>query len=134
MPNAQTPENRRILVVDDNEDAAESLASILRIMGHHAEVAFSAVTALQVAADVDADLVFLDIGLPEMDGYEVARRLRRMLRRDVRLVALTGYGAEEDKRRSREAGFDEHVTKPLMPEAIDEIVRRASPSLVCPER
>ena len=122
----------RILVVDDNEDAANSLGDILRIMGHHAEVAFGAAAALQVAADVDPDLVFLDIGLPEMDGYEVARRLRRSLRRDVRLVALTGYGTEEDKRRSREAGFDEHVTKPLLPEAISAITRRAAAASVLP--
>ena len=115
----------RVLIVDDNEDAAESMAQILRLMGHHAEVSFSAPKALQIAADVDPDLVLLDIGMPEMDGHEVARRLRRILRADVRLVAVTGYGADEDRRRSREAGFDEHAVKPVMPESIIEIVTRA---------
>ena len=117
-----------ILIVDDNHDAAESLAEMLRLMGHHAEAAFSAMSALQIAPDLDPDLVFLDIGLPEMDGYEVARRLRRMLRPSVRLVALTGYGADEDKRRSFEAGFNEHVTKPMMPDAIAAILKRLTPA------
>ena len=115
----------RVLIVDDNEDAAESMADILRFMGHHAEVSFSAPKAIQIAADVDPDLVLLDIGMPEMDGYEVARRLRRLLRAGVRLVAVTGYGAEDDLRRSREAGFDEHAVKPVMPEAIAAILARA---------
>jgi signal transduction histidine kinase/CheY-like chemotaxis protein len=121
------PEERslRVLVVDDNEDAADSLADVLRLMGHHAEVAYSGTMALQAADDLDADLILLDIGLPEIDGYEVARRLRRMVGRDTRIVALTGYGTEEDKRRSREAGFDEHVVKPVMADALAGITQRA---------
>ena len=115
----------RVLIVDDNQDAADSLADIWRLMGHHAEVAYSGMTALQVAADTDPDLVLLDIGLPELDGYEVARRMRRSVRRDVRFVALTGYGTEDDKRRSREAGFDEHVVKPVDPGALAGIAERA---------
>ena len=123
----------RVLIVDDNEDAAESMAEVLRLMGHHAEVSFSASKALQIAADMDPDLVMLDIGLPEMDGHEVARRLRRLLRPGVRLVAVTGYGADEDRRRSRESGFDEHAVKPVMPEAIAAIVERAArPSVALP--
>ncbi len=114
----------RILIVDDNEDAANSLADVLGLMGHHAEVAFSGLKALQIAPDVDADLILLDIGLPELDGYEVARRMRRIVRRDTRLVALTGYGADEDKRRSREAGFDEHLVKPVMPETLGALLHR----------
>lgn len=117
----------RALIVDDNEDAAESMADILRLMGHHAETSFSATRAIQIASDVDPDLVLLDIGMPEIDGHELARRLRRVLRPDVRFVAVTGYGAEDDRRRSREAGFDEHVVKPVMPEALVAIVARARP-------
>lgn len=115
----------RVLVVDDNEDAANSMADILRLMGHHAEVAFSGLEAMHMAEDVEPDLVLLDIGLPEIDGFEVARRLRRGTRRQARLVAVTGYGAEDDRRRSGEAGFDEHVVKPVMPEAIAGILERA---------
>ena len=122
-PAAHEESPLRVLIVDDNEDAADSLADILRLLGHHAEVAYSGMQALQLAADVDADVILLDIGLPEMDGYEVARRLRRTLPRDVRLVALTGYGAAEDKRRAREAGFDAHVVKPVMPETIPQLLR-----------
>ena len=116
----------RILIVDDNQDAADTLADIMGLMGHHAEVAYGAASALQRAPDIDPDLILLDIGLPEMDGYEVARRLRRTLRPDVLLAALTGYGASEDKARSREAGFDEHLVKPVLPEAITALLARAS--------
>ncbi len=123
----------RILIVDDNEDAANSLADVLGLMGHHAEVAFSGMKALQIAPDVDADLILLDIGLPELDGYEVARRMRRIVRRDTRLVALTGYGADEDKRRSREAGFDEHVVKPVMPETLGALLHRVRREAVSAE-
>jgi signal transduction histidine kinase/ActR/RegA family two-component response regulator len=119
-------ERLRVLVVDDNQDAADSLGEILgSLLGHHAEVAYSGAMALQLAADLDPDLLLLDIGMPEMDGYELARRLRRVLRRDAYFVALTGYGSEEDKRRSRDAGFDEHVVKPLMVDALKEVVERA---------
>jgi signal transduction histidine kinase/ActR/RegA family two-component response regulator len=112
----------RMLVVDDNADAADSLAEVVRAMGHHAEVAYSGLTALQIAADGRFDLVMLDIGLPEIDGYEVARRLRRIVGPATRIVAVTGYGAEEDRRRSREAGFDDHVVKPMMPETLSRIL------------
>lgn len=115
----------RVLIVDDNEDAANSTADILRLMGHHAEVAFSGLKAMHMAEDVEPDLVLLDIGLPEIDGYEVARRLRLGARRRVRLVAVTGYGSESDKRRAGEAGFDEHVVKPVMPETLYALVERA---------
>jgi signal transduction histidine kinase/ActR/RegA family two-component response regulator len=115
----------RVLIVEDNEDAAESLAEVTRHFGHDVAVAHSGVMALQVAADLDLHLILLDIGLPGMDGYEVARRLRRSVKRDVILVAITGYGSEEDKRRSREAGFDDHVVKPVMPDALQRVLERA---------
>jgi len=117
----------RMLVVDDNADAADSLAEVVRSMGHHAEVSYSGLTALQIAADGRFDLVMLDIGLPEIDGYEVARRLRRILGPSTRIVAVTGYGAEEDRRRSREAGFDDHVVKPMMPETLSRILAALQP-------
>ena len=116
----------RVLIVDDNHDAADSMAAMLEMMGHHAEAAYDGIKALQLASDLEPDLILLDLGLPDMDGFEVARRLRRLSGRIPRLVALTGYGAEEDKRRTSEAGFDEHVTKPVTPETIGEIVDRTT--------
>ena len=92
----------RVLVVDDNRDAADSLAHMLELMGHHVEVAYAGFKALRSGGDLDPDLVLLDIGLPEIDGYEVARRLRAQRQRaGLRLVALTGYGTDDDKRRSQ---------------------------------
>jgi signal transduction histidine kinase/CheY-like chemotaxis protein len=114
----------RVLVVDDNHDAADAMAAMLELMGHHAEVAYDGIKALQLAYDLEPDLVLLDLGLPDMDGFEVARRLKRLPNRIPRLVALTGYGADEDKRRTSEAGFDEHVIKPVTPETVSEIVDR----------
>jgi PAS domain S-box-containing protein len=109
----------RILVVDDNVDAAESLALLARLWGHQAQVAHDGPTALHLASTSRPDMVLLDIGLPGMDGYEVGRRLRaEPALRDVILVAVTGYGQEEDRRRSREAGFDHHLTKPVQPDAL----------------
>ncbi|MCW7537034.1 response regulator [Aquabacterium sp. A7-Y] len=102
----------QILVVDDNRDAADSLAEILRLLGHTTSVVYSGKAALQHVLEHPADLVFLDLGLPELDGYEVARRLRAQCGAHLRLVALTGYGSEQDRERTREAGFDEHVVKP----------------------
>ena len=106
--------SKRILIVDDNADAANSLAQVLALDGHVAEPVYSADAALERAASFAPEVVLLDLGLPEMDGYEVARRLR--LRPEfigVRIVALTGYGQSEDLRRSREVGFDAHLTKPV---------------------
>jgi CheY-like chemotaxis protein len=114
----------RVLIVDDNHDAADSMAAMLALMGHHTEVAYDGIKALQLAYDLEPDLILLDLGLPDMDGFEVARRLRRLRNHIPRLVALTGYGADEDKRRTSDAGFDEHVTKPVTPETVSEIVAR----------
>ncbi|MGK3987725.1 ATP-binding protein [Sorangium sp. So ce136] len=105
---------RRILVVDDNPDVAESVRMLLEAMGYSVFVARNGPAALEAAPGFRPDVVLLDIGLPGMDGYEVARRLRRQagLERAL-LVALTGYGQEEDRRRSRAAGFDHHLVKPV---------------------
>jgi two-component system CheB/CheR fusion protein len=102
------------LVVDDNVDAAMSLAEILRIEGHECEAVFSAQEGIERAATIRPDFVLLDIGLPRLDGYEVARRLRKIDGlEDVRLIALTGYGQPDDLERARVAGFDGHFIKPL---------------------
>lgn len=105
---------RRILVVDDNEDAAESIALLLSMGGYEVRVELNGSAALAAFPEFQPDVVLLDIGLPEIDGYEVARRLRvEQNRRDLLLIALTGYGREEDARRSQEAGFDHHLVKPV---------------------
>jgi signal transduction histidine kinase len=104
---------RRILVVDDNEDAADTIAEALRLSGHSVYVAHDGAKALELAAGMDLDGVVLDIGMPEMDGYEVCRRLRRAERNaGVKIIALTGWNAEADRLRTEEAGFDTHLTKP----------------------
>jgi signal transduction histidine kinase/ActR/RegA family two-component response regulator len=111
----------RVLVVDDNADAAESLAQLLDLEGHATQVAYTARRALEQFDSFQPDVVLLDIGLPEMDGYEVAHRLRqRAESNDVILVALTGYGQREDRDRAIAAGFDEHLVKPV---GFDELQR-----------
>ena len=101
-------------MVDDNLDAAATLAEVLSLLGHDVRVAHDGPSALKENTSFDADTVFLDIGLPGMSGYEVARCIRRSSAsgRPV-LIAVTGWGQEEDRRRSREAGFDAHLVKPL---------------------
>jgi CheY-like chemotaxis protein len=108
------PAPKRILIVDDNADSANSLAQVLGLDGHVAEPVYSGAEALQWAVAFKPEVVLLDLGLPDIDGYEVARRLRAQPDfANVRIVALTGYGQSEDLRRTREAGFDHHLTKPL---------------------
>jgi two-component system CheB/CheR fusion protein len=117
--------SRRVLVVDDNVDTAESLALLLRLQGHEVETAHDGPAALKRAGIFGPEAVLLDIGLPGLDGYQVATRLRR--RRGtatVLLVALTGYGQEEDQNRSRQAGFDHFLTKPVDPQVIYELLAR----------
>jgi CheY-like chemotaxis protein len=116
---------RRILVVDDDTDAAESLAMVLRIMGHEVDTAHSGPAALARAERGVPEVVLLDIGLPDMDGYEVARRFRRRFRESV-LIAVTGYGRDDDRRRAREAGFDGYVVKPFDDEVLERVLRESS--------
>jgi signal transduction histidine kinase len=109
----------RILVADDNVDAAQSLADLLAAHGHETQVAHDGPRALQAAIACRPNVVFLDIGMPGMSGYEVARQMRAMeLLKDSTLVAVTGWGAADDRARAREAGFDTHFTKPVAPEEI----------------
>ncbi len=107
---------RRILVVDDNEDAAESLAALLRIFGHEVGVAFDGEQALEMAPTLMPDVVLLDLGMPRMDGHEVARRMRsEPWGAAMRIIALSGFGDGGDRVRSREAGCDDHLVKPVSP-------------------
>jgi CheY-like chemotaxis protein len=112
----------RVLVVDDNEDAAQFLAIYLRMVGHEVRCALDGAQALAVAAELEPDAVVLDIGLPDMNGYEVARRLRATPRPPRLLVALTGWGAAEDRQLAREAGFDHHLTKPADPTRVQALL------------
>ncbi|MEA3181834.1 MAG: hypothetical protein QOI59_5357, partial [Gammaproteobacteria bacterium] len=106
--------SRRVLIVDDNVDAADSLALVLELDGHVTKTGYSAQDALELAVSFEPDVMLLDIGLPEMDGYEVARRVRAFGRpADIKLIALTGYGQGDDLRRAQEAGFDDHLVKPV---------------------
>ena len=115
-----------VLVVDDNVDAAESLAMLLQLQGHAAHAVHSGDAALAAIADGAYQAVLLDIGLPDLSGYEVARRIRaRLGDRCPRLIALTGWGQESDRERAREAGFDEHLTKPADPDALARLVAGA---------
>jgi CheY-like chemotaxis protein len=117
---------RRVLIVEDNADAREMLGTALTSAGHEVREADTGTAALDAAATFRPDVGLIDIGLPGVDGYEVARRLRatdegqRML-----LVALTGYGQPEDRRRARAAGFDAHLTKPVLPEQLAEVLTGA---------
>ncbi|HKX41180.1 MAG TPA: response regulator [Burkholderiaceae bacterium] len=109
----------RILIVDDNRDAAQSIATFFEMSGHHIRIAADGVQALDAAADFAPDVVVLDIGLPALDGYEVAVRLRRMpATRDALILALTGYGQKEDQSHAEAAGFDRHFVKPADPVAL----------------
>ena len=125
-PGAMAP--RRVLVVDDNRDAAETLAMVLEQLGVHTRLAASGAQALEIYADYDCDAILLDIGMPGMDGYEVARRLRKQYpQRRPMLVAITGWGQEEDRRRARAVGFDHHLVKPADLAALQELLATIQP-------
>lgn len=112
----------RILIVDDNQDAADSLGKVLRLMGHNVEVAYSASAALARMDRFSPDLFLLDLALPDQDGYELARRLRQMARKDAKFVAVSGYapGVAGDL---AESLFDQHVIKPMGPEVLLQVLQ-----------
>jgi DNA-binding response OmpR family regulator len=116
--------SHRILIVDDFPDAAETACVVFALMGYECRVAFKGFEALSVALAFDPDIVILDIGLPDISGYEVARVLRKRSHR-MHIVALTGWGAIEDRVRAFAAGFDQHVTKPADGGKLRDIVRNA---------
>jgi two-component system CheB/CheR fusion protein len=103
---------RRVLVVEDNLDSAMSLVMLISDMGHHVEYALNGDAGLAMARKMRPEYVLLDIGLPGIDGYQVARQLRSEFGDAIRLIAVTGYGMEEDRRKAEEAGFDVHLLKP----------------------
>jgi PAS domain S-box-containing protein len=114
--------SRRILVVDDNRDAADSLCMLLKARGHDVRVAYDGLEAVGAAVTFQPEAVLLDIGLPKLSGHEAARRIREALGSGVLIIAVTGWGQEEDRRRAREAGFDHHLTKPVEPADIARLV------------
>jgi two-component system CheB/CheR fusion protein len=114
----------RILVVDDNEDAAESLVTLLKLDGHDVRVAYDGLTAVESARGFRPQVVLLDIGLPDVNGYDVAGKLRNYDEtKDAFLIAVTGYGRTEDRVKALTGGFNYHVTKPVNPDEMDAIIR-----------
>jgi CheY-like chemotaxis protein len=137
-PMAQLPRaalsGRRILVVDDATDCRESLGEVLRIAGGEVRTAADGLAGLEAVTDFDPEIVLLDIRMPKMDGYEVARQLRAGPRGDERiLIALTGWGQPEHVEKSRLAGFDQHVTKPVEVESLLQLIGRLKPRKSRPE-
>jgi CheY-like chemotaxis protein len=126
--------SRRILIVDDHGDVAESLRTLLDLAGHQVAVAHDGAAALEAVASFRPEVVLLDIGLPGMDGYEVARRLRALpAGKALVLVATTGYGQLEDRSRSRAAGFDWHLVKPVDLEELSGVLARLAPAVRPPQ-
>jgi CheY-like chemotaxis protein len=115
-----------VVVVDDNQDAAESLETLLVLWGHQARSAQDGPSALALVAEFQPEIILLDIGLPGMDGYEVARQIRALpAGRNALIVAVTGYGRSSDRLQSQEAGFDHHLVKPVQPEVLQELIASA---------
>jgi CheY-like chemotaxis protein len=113
---------RRVLVVDDNTDAAESLADLVRMLGHSVEVTYDGATAIEKVRGNPPDVVLCDIGLPGMSGYEVAKALRASALEGMQIIAVSGYAQPEDVRKAVEAGFDGHVAKPCDPAQIERLL------------
>jgi CheY-like chemotaxis protein len=119
---------RRVLVADDNEDAAISLAILLELQGHTVFTAFNGQQALEIGEKECPDVAVLDIGMPELDGYALARRIRKCSwGRRVKLIAATGYGLPQDVERAMAAGFDHHLLKPMGLEQIDRVLMDSKP-------
>jgi PAS domain S-box-containing protein len=122
-PSAEAAVSKRVLIADDNLDAAESLQLWLQLAGHDVQIAGNGMEALRVAAEFKPDVALLDLGMPGLSGFDVARRIRDSAwGSDMVLVALTGWGQDEDRKQSAEAGFDHHLTKPIAPEAIESLI------------
>lgn len=121
---------KRILIVDDNEDAANSIGKLLRKIGHDVRMTFDGMSALEISKQFRPEVVLLDLGLPILDGYATAKELRVMCPAErLLLVALSGYGQEEDRRRTKEVGFDHHLVKPFDTEELREILNDWSPAV-----
>jgi two-component system, sensor histidine kinase len=115
-------QGRTILIVEDNADARDALRMLLELDGHDVAAAGEGMEALEIARSKDPDIALVDIGLPGIDGYEVARRVRALDKRRPLLIALTGYGQPEDRRRATEAGFDSLLVKPVDPSALTDLL------------
>jgi len=116
---------RRILIVEDNSDIAESLGTFLTMDGHTVRIAQDGAVALEMLHSFEPEVVLLDIGLPGMDGYQVARRMRTETTREkLIIVAMSGYGEEDHRRQSLEAGCDDHLVKPVQPDALRDFLNR----------
>jgi CheY-like chemotaxis protein len=119
---SRTPK-RRILFVDDNRDTANILAMLLQSKGHETRTAFDGLEAVEIAASFQPSVIFLDIGLPKMNGYEAARHIRQQAwGTEITLIAVSGWGQEQDKKRALEAGFDHHLTKPVKAADLDKLL------------
>ena len=124
----KVPKLTRVLVVDDNHDAADSLGALLRMMGADVRVAHDGQTALEIYGAFHPSAVFLDLGMPDMDGFEIADRIRsRPEARDTALIALTGWGQERDRRRTEAAGFNRHLAKPADLETLQSVLSSLAP-------
>ena len=121
-PAAASPSPPKVLVVDDNEDAADSLATLLGVMGFEVRIAYDGPEAITAADEFLPQVALLDIGLPRLSGYDIARHVRASRGGEVLLVAITGWGQEDDRRRAHEAGFDHHFTKPADFERLLEVI------------
>jgi CheY-like chemotaxis protein len=120
-------EKHRILVIEDNRDAADSIRMLLQHDGHDVSIAYTAQQGLERARDYRPDVIFCDIGLPVIDGYQVIENIRQdAALKDTFVVALTGYGREEDQKRAMDAGFDLHLTKPIDYETLLKALREAA--------
>jgi CheY-like chemotaxis protein len=120
-----SPVSSRVVIIDDNQDAAHTMSMLVEQLGGSAQVAHDAVSGIAAVQDFQPDIVFLDIGMPGMNGYETCRRLRRQpSERHIVIVAVTGWGQSQDKQRAIDAGFDEHLTKPVDPTALASIFAR----------
>lgn len=116
---------RRIVIIDDNRDAADSMAMLLRLKGHEVHVAYDGLTGVSKALDTKSDCIIVDIGLPGIDGFEVAKRLRSHdADHTFTVIALTGYGQVEDKVKSQQAGFDHYLVKPIAQQVLEDVLRR----------
>lgn len=135
MNKSPSESDLRVLVVEDNEDVARSLAMLLELWGHEVELVYRPEAALEAVRAHPPAVVLLDIGLPGMDGYQLAKKLRleQGCEKAV-LIAMTGYGQDEDRRRAEEAGFDHHLVKPVDPDVLQQLLARITSATTRGER
>jgi CheY-like chemotaxis protein len=127
VPKPRPQQSCHVVIVEDNDDSREMLRDLLRLRGHHVDVAADGPLGLEAITRHRPQVALVDLGLPGFDGYELARRIRAELGgNDVFLVALSGYGLQHDKERSREVGFDLHLVKPVTSEVLDQVLARVA--------